>query len=119
MTYKDGEPGQYTDYVTSKDRRLDNEAFLDSLWGKTGSHQDPEPVSNDRGTQRIRLWCVLARDVNNTWRGREVRAYTAKHAVSKYRNIFKIYEVVGVVLLGGSGHAIKWYRDGEWNTKPL
>ena len=101
-------------YVIS-DRGIDDEAFLDSMWNRKGGNREgPDPIV--RGTERRpRLWVVIARDANNTWRVRDVRAYTAEHAVAKYRNIFKIYEVVGVGLLGGSGHAVQWLRNGEWN----
>ena len=84
----------------------DDLAFLDGLW----NHGRPA-VSDYRAP---RLWVILARDDGNTWRVREVRAYSHEHAAQKYSNIFD-YEVVGVGLLGGSGHPVNWLRNGEWN----
>ena len=94
-------------------RTLDDLAYLDSLWA-TGKPQTPDPVA-DHDKRPPRLWAVLARDVANIWRVREVRASSADQAVAKYNNIFK-YEVVGVGLLGGSGHQVHWLRNGEWNA---
>ncbi len=90
---------------------LEDLAYLDSLWMWSGTG---ERVA-DHDKMPPRLWAILARDVHNTWRVREVRANTAEQAAAKYNNIFN-YEVVGVGLLGGSGHAIQWMRDGEWNV---
>ncbi len=85
---------------------LDDLDGLDGIWNP----EKGRPV----GYQAPRLWVVLARDIKNTWRVREVRAYSPDHAAQKYNNIFD-YEVVGVGLLGGSGHPVQWLRNGEWN----
>ena len=88
-------------------RILDDLAYLDSLW-----------ATDETATPTVdppRLWVILARDDANTWRVREVRAETADQAAVKYNNIFSTYEVVGVGLLGGSGHPVGWLRNGEWN----
>ncbi len=95
------------------ERILDDLAYLDSLWGKDGSSEAIR-LAQHNSDQSPRLWVVIARDVHNTWRVREVRTYNAEMAAAKYNNIFD-YEVMGVGLLGGSGHAIQWMRDGEWN----
>ncbi len=88
-------------------------AYLDSLWAWDGTGDNARHAA-ERGERPPRLWVVLARDVGNLWRVREVRANTADQAVSKYNNIFD-YEVMGVGLLGGSGHPVQWMTDGEWN----
>jgi len=95
---------------TRRDAALEDLAYLDSLWMWSGTG---ERVA-DHDKMPPRLWAILARDVHNTWRVREVRANTADQAAAKYNNIFD-YEVVGVGLLGGSGHPVQWLRDGEWN----
>jgi len=94
------------------DPLLTDLAYLDSLWAYDGTGDRERHADHDRHPPR--LWAILARDVHNTWRVREVRANSADQAVSKYSNIFD-YEVVGVGLLGGSGHPVQWMRDGEWN----
>jgi len=91
-------------------RVLDDLAYLDSLWAHDGNHE--RQADHDKTPPR--LWVVIARDLNNMWRVREVRTHTAEQAAAKYNNIFN-YEVVGVGLLGGSGHPVQWMTDGEWN----
>ncbi len=93
-------------------RILDDLAFLDSLWATDQTGEAFRIADHDRRPPR--LWVILARDVANQWRVREVKANTADQAATKYSNIFD-YEVVGVGLLGGSGHPIQWLTDGEWN----
>jgi hypothetical protein len=78
-------------------------AFLDGL------HRD---LTSDRNRQYV----ILARDVNNKWRARQVIAFNADEAQSIYESIFTEYEVVGVANLEGSGHAIEWVNGWTPNT---
>ena len=96
--------------VSPEQRPQDDLAFLDSLWYFDG--QGTQVARHDK--QPPRLWVVIARDVTNIWRVREVKADSAEQAAAKYNNIFQ-YEVMGVGLLGGSGYQIQWLREGEWS----
>ena len=45
-----------------------------------------------------------------------MKANGPEHVVAKYARIFS-YEVLGVLLLGGSGHTVRWLKDGPWNEE--
>jgi hypothetical protein len=65
-----------------------------------------------RGTeQQNRLFVVLAYG-DGIWRCREVRARDHDDAIDKYSAIFD-YEVMGVGLLGGSGHRFHWVASNS------
>lgn len=64
---------------------------------------DPPPVP-------YRMFVILARD-GDSWRAREVKAANHDEAVAKYSALFSSYEVMGVALLGGSGHPIRWLKQ--------
>lgn len=70
---------------------------------------------NNKGfavTPGPRSFVVIATDERGNWRVKDVTAVSHVEAERKYKKVFP-YQVIGVGLLGGSGHPIKWTHYGS------
>jgi hypothetical protein len=91
--------------VKVDDRALD---YLDSTWRE----DEVESLTLAMLEQRHRLFVVIA-VADRTWVAREVSAHRPIDAHDKYNRVFPTHQVLGVGLLGGSGHAISWTEAGH------
>lgn len=60
----------------------------------------------------LRMWAIVAKDEDDRFRVKDVKAHTGEEAVEEYQKIFS-YEVVGYGMLGGSGHKFTWVNELE------
>jgi hypothetical protein len=69
------------------------------------------PLKREAPKPIKRKWVVIARDKNNVWRVRQIRAYDAEGAKAAYEKLFTSYQVMGVGKLDSSGWPVTWYGD--------
>jgi len=70
----------------------------------------PQKGQKFYGRQPMRPFVILARSTTGTWRVKQVMSISHEYAKEKYEHRFD-YEVMGVALLEGSGHPIKWISN--------